>query len=147
MDVAAMNAVIRKKIEAPMASNETIEAHLAHLQTAVDETRKDVRELRVGLGALRDKFDDVRESLSERIEDVSRSLNAKVEDVSRSLNAKVEDVSKSLNAKIDQTNKELAGMRADIAGLCAMQRAMLWIMGGTGSLVGINTLAKAYGWW
>jgi chromosome segregation ATPase len=136
MDVAAMNAVIRKKIETPMASNETIEAHLAHLQTAVDETRKDVRELRVGLGALRDKFDDVRESLSERIEDVSRSLNAKVE-----------DVSKSLNAKIDQTNKELAGMRADIAGLCAMQRAMLWIMGGTGSLVGINTLAKAYGWW
>ena len=239
-----MNAVIREKYEAPVASEETIEAHLGYMRTGLDEVRKDVRELRAGNGLLREKIDQVRETLGSKIDQVRTaletkldqfrdgletkisgldakidqaregleakidsldakleakisgldtnvdqvregleakiggldtkvdqvregleakidSLDAKLEAKTGALNAKIDQFREALDTKIDKNHAEmnsgfakvadeLSKMRADMAGLRGMQKAMLWVMGGTGGVValavGVATLGKMLHW-
>jgi chromosome segregation ATPase len=100
-----MNAVLREKYEAPMLTIEAIEVHLGSLHKGQDELREDVRELRADNKSLRDKVD---------------TLDKKIDAVDKNLSDRINAVDKNLSDKI--------------SGMLGMQKAMLWVMSGLGSL-------------
>ena len=120
-----MNAFIREKYEVPVAKRETIEAQIEPLRTGLSEVRTDVRELRADNKTLRDKIDALRDRMDEGF---------------RASDAKIDSVNKSLGEKITKLSDDVAGMRG-------LQKAMLWVMGGVGSLATVLlTVGKALHW-
>ena len=95
-----------------MAKQETIEVHIEPLRTGLNEVRTDVRELRADNKTLRDKIDALRDRMDEGF---------------RASDAKIDSVNKGLGDKITKLSDDVGGMRG-------LQKAMLWVMGGVGSL-------------
>ena len=88
-----------------MLTIEAIEVHLESLHKGQDELREDVRELRADNKSLRDKVDALDKNLSDKIDALDKSLSDKISLLSDS-----------------------------VTGLHGMQKAMLWVMSGLGSL-------------
>jgi chromosome segregation ATPase len=107
-----MNAVLREKYGVPMLTIEAIEVHLESLHNGQNELREDVRELRADNKSLRDKVD---------------ALDRKIDAVDKNLSDKINAVEGTLGDKISLLSESVAGMRG-------MQKAMLWVMSGLGSL-------------
>jgi hypothetical protein len=121
----AMNAVVRRNHEVSMLTNEAIEAHLAALHKGHDELREDVCVLRAGQDSLRQRVETINESLSQSIAAVNTSLSAKID----SMNTRLSD-------KISKLSDDVAEMRG-------MQKAMLWVVSGLGSL---GFIGKIFHW-
>jgi uncharacterized coiled-coil DUF342 family protein len=123
-----MNAFIREKHEVPMAKQESIEVYIEPLRTGLSEVRGDVRELRADSKTLRDKIDQVREKVDQ------------VRDRIDQLRDKMDDGFRASDAKITKLTEAIAGMRG-------LQMALLWIVGGVGSLATVLiTVGKALHW-
>ena len=88
-----------------MLTIEAIEAHLTSVHKGQGELREVVRELRAGQDSLRQRVEAVNESLTNEIKTVNTSLSD----------------------KISKLSDDLAEMRG-------MQKAMLWVVSGLGSL-------------
>jgi chromosome segregation ATPase len=131
-----MNAVVQENYEVSMLTIEAVEVHLASLHKGQDELREDVRELRADNKSLREKVDAIHESLDAKIDGVNTSLSAKIDDVNASLNARIDAVSATLTEKISLLGKDVASMRG-------LQKAMLWVMSGFGSL---GLVGKIFHW-
>ena len=120
-----MNAALRKHYEVPVASNETLEAHITSLRVGLDEVKEDVRELRADNKSLREKVDAIHTNLRDKIDSVNTSLGGQL-------------------TKLSDDIADLRGLIADMRGL---QKAMLWVIGGVGSLATIlMTLGKTLHW-
>ena len=97
------------------------------------------------MNAVRRMLDQVREGLEGKI----GGLDTKVVQVPQRLDTKIDKNQAETNAGIAKVIDEISKIRADMAGLRGMQKAMLWMMGGTGGValaVGLATLGKMFHW-
>jgi hypothetical protein len=84
-----MNAIIRKKCEAPVLTNEAIEVHLTYLRSGLDAVQS-------ALPVLRDKIDQ----LSVTVETKFEKATARIEAVNTSLSEKIDEINITLGEKI-----------------------------------------------
>jgi chromosome segregation ATPase len=102
-----------------------IKTAVARFDEQFREVRQDIRDLRADNKSLRDKIDANHASLTEKID----SNHA------------------SANAKIDAMRTDMTAMRESIADLKALQKALIWVLGGAITLITVViTIAKALQW-
>ena len=119
-----------------MLTNEAIEVHLAALHKGQDELREDVRELRAGNKSVREKLDARFESLAAKIDSGDRALSGRIESVNSSLTEKIDALNENLSGKIAKLSDDVASMRG-------LQKAILWVVSGFGSL---GIVGKIFHW-
>jgi uncharacterized coiled-coil DUF342 family protein len=153
-----MNALIHEKCEDPVVPQEMIELHIAPLRKGLDEVKADVRELRADHKGLRDKLDTVHTTLLDKIDTVQTTLRDRIDQSHASLSAgqaalrdRMDEGFRASNAKIDSVsttlNEKIAKLSDAVTGMRGLQKAMLWMIGGVGSLATILiTMGKALHW-
>jgi chromosome segregation ATPase len=118
--------------EVPVISNESLEAHFVSLRTELTDLKADFRE----------QFREVRQDIRELRAD-NKILRDKIDATHSSLDKKIE-------TKVGELGADLKEMRASLADLKGMQKAILWVLGGVGTLVatvGVGfTIARALHW-
>jgi chromosome segregation ATPase len=118
--------------EVPVISNESLEAHFVSLRTELTDLKADFRE----------QFREVRQDTRELQAD-NKILRDKIDATHSSLDKKIE-------TKVGELGADLKEMRASLADLKGMQKAILWVLGGVGTLVatvGVGfTIARALHW-
>jgi DNA anti-recombination protein RmuC len=139
-----------------------IDAVSARLDAKIDNTDAKIDAVNASLSA---RIDALSTSVSEktektntRIDAVSTSLgekidktNAKIDAVNTSLGEKIDAVNTSLTEKMTtefrNMRTEMSVMRDSIGEIKAFQKALLWVVGGLGTLITLSiTVAKAFHW-
>jgi chromosome segregation ATPase len=156
-----MNAVICDEYEARVLTNEAIEVHLQYLRSGFDGVQAALPILRDKIDQLSAQMDAKIDKTNDRIDAVEASLGEKIEKtndridaVGASLSEKMDKTSDkfeerftSLEVKIEARDKKVNAMIEDFAGVRAMQKATLWLLGAVVALVPIGvTIAKTLHW-
>jgi chromosome segregation ATPase len=122
-----MNAVMREPYEAPVITNETIEANISFIRSTVDDVKAEMKGLQTDNRSLRDKIDTVRSELILRIDQVRTELTDRIEQVRTELIERIDQVRTELGARIDQLGARLDGridqLEARIERVSAEQKA------------------------
>jgi hypothetical protein len=95
--------------------------------------------LSAGQTALRDKMDHGYAALISKIDSLNTTLSEKIDKSNTALGEKIDKT----NARIESVNADL---RESIAALRGLQKAMLWVLGGASSVVGLVSLGKSLHW-
>lgn len=135
-----MNAMVREKYEVSVVAKDTLELHIAPLRQGLDDLKKDLREVRAEGKSLREKLDVVYVTLRDKIDQVQATLTAKIDQLNIRLDDKIDQSHNSLNAKLEK-------LSSDVSDLRSLQKGMLWVIGGVGSLATILvTIGKVLRW-
>ncbi len=129
-----MNAMMRERDEAPVVANETIEVMLGSLRVGLDEVKEDIRDLKADVGSLRDKIDRNYETLSQG----QTTLRDKLDSARSELIDRIDQVRTDLGNEFKEVRKELAATNVAVAKVGTMQKALLWVIGGSISLAGLT---------
>ena len=121
------------------------------------------------------KIDQVAAAMNAKIDQVAAATNAKIDQVAAATNVRTDASVAALLEKIDQNEaasvardtalreqmergyaelssridalaEQFRGMREQFADFRAMQKAMLWVLGGAGSAAALVSIAKTLGW-
>jgi chromosome segregation ATPase len=168
-------AVKEEYEEVPMNANETLETVVAAIRVDVMELKSNAAStagkieqlqvttsrLEIQIGAVAAKaendlakfsdrvdtqFAEIRQDLREmRGED--KALREKVDVGHQTLSARIETVNEKLTAKIDATNEKLGQLDRKVTDIGSKLTALLWVVGGLGSLITISvTAGKGLHW-
>lgn len=135
-----MNAVACEEYEVPVVSNETLEVHIASLRLGLDEVKEDTRELRADIKSLREKVDTIYTTLRDKIDQVCGALSDRIDQNYATLIGKIDQNHSTLSEKLGRLSDDLVDLRS-------LVKAILWMIGGVGSLATIlMTIGKALHW-
>lgn len=155
------HALFSQSDEVPVNSNTPLEADVASIRTDLSHFRDEFRAviaridhdirtlaaraetgLQSALARIDEQFREIRQDIREL-----RAECKSLRDKSDSLYEKIDANHASLNAKIDDMRADMMEMRGSIADLRAMQKAILWLLGGLVTLATLSiTAAKAFHW-
>lgn len=142
-----MNARFRERDEVQVTNKEALEAKIDAQTTALGEVRTDVRELRADNKTLRDKMDEGFRALDAKIEQRTAALDAKIDQRTAQLSADHKSLSERVDEGFRAQDAKFAKLSDDVADIRAMQKAMIWVIGGVGTLASILfTAGKALHW-
>lgn len=147
--------------EAPVSATEVLEANVVSISATVARLETQIREMGAKLEAdIRrnaEKAQSDLEKLAVRMDIQLQELRAdykvlreKADNSHERLLAKIGDTNRRIDAtndRIDQTNEKLGNLDRKVTDISLKLTALLWVIGGLGTLVTITVaVGKALGW-
>ena len=148
-----MNAIIRKKCEAPVLTNEAIEVHLMYLRSGLDAVQSALPVLRDKIDQLSMTVDSKIEKSTARIEAVNAALsekidktNARIEAINTSLGEKIVAGDTALGQRIDKLDDKVSKLSDDVAEVRGYQKALFWVISIVGTVAAAISIARDFDW-
>jgi DNA anti-recombination protein RmuC len=140
-ELRADNKTLRDKIDATQAS----------LSVRIDENHSSLdRKIDATQASLATKIDENYSSLDRKIDATQASLAAKIDENYSALDKKIDTEVGELRADVKEMQADIKEICVSVADLKGMQKAILWVVGGAGTLVAIVgvgfTIARTLRW-
>jgi chromosome segregation ATPase len=95
-----MNAMVQTRDEPPVLTNEMIEVHLSYLRAGVDAVQ-------AAVPVLRDKIDNLSETVNSKTEALDNKIDSEVKALDRKIDSKAEALDKKIDSKFEVLDKKI----------------------------------------
>jgi chromosome segregation ATPase len=170
-----MNAILLESDEADMLTNEAIEVHLQYLRSGLDAIQKALAALQDKIDQLAGnidaklqyvhaRIDALAASTEHRIDALATSLTGKIGALAASTEHRIDALAASLTGKIEQADSmraagdaaltdrldkltdKVSQMADTLAQVHGQQKALLWLLGSSGTIAAAVSIARTLEW-
>ncbi|HVY82128.1 MAG TPA: hypothetical protein VG994_14155 [Steroidobacteraceae bacterium] len=136
-----------------MLTNEAIEVHLQYLRSGLDAVQK-------ALPALQDKIDQLAANIDAKLQYVHARIDAlaastehRIDALAASLTGKIEQADSmraagdaALTDRLDKLTDKVSQMADTLAQVHGQQKALLWLLGSSGTIAAAVSIARTLEW-